>query len=116
MPSTIATRPGPCDSPAVVKRKRVLMPRLGYLRAAARIASSGASRPVQIRKREGALPDEDLDSVDDGRPGGLGRGQQPARLLAVDEVDDGLPGGEAAGDRAAARRRGPRRAGRRRWC
>ena len=70
MPSTIATSPGPCDSPAVVKRNVVIARKaIGARRSAAR-------RPHHVERRlaagpdlqrERALLDEDLEPVDDGR-------------------------------------------------
>ena len=123
MPSTIATSPGPCDSPAVVKRNAVIGAKAigaearDQPRAAARIASSGGSRPVQISQREGSLADEDLDPVDDGRARASAAASSSAvGPLAVDHVDDGLARGEAVGARAAAPRTGPRRAARPRSC
>src|ERR1700754_196346 len=110
IPSTIATSPGPCDSPAVVKRNAVIGgkaiggPRAGCWRRwpRKRSAAGGGAHRVDVgfapgpdRERERALLDEDLEPVDGGRAGGLGGGEDRARLLAVGHVDDQLPGLEA---------------------
>src|SRR5262249_45157003 len=84
IPSTIATSPGPCDSPAVVKRKLV-MGGEGYRRGST--AGGGAHR-VERRlasgpqfERERALLDQHLEAVDGGGAAGRGGGKQWARSL-----------------------------------
>src|SRR4051794_542344 len=96
MPSTIATSPGPCDSPAVVNLNAVIG-RQGYRRAArsvwrpmarqmhraARSTAGGGAHDVDRGlpvgpdlEGDGALLDEDLDAVDGRRTGGGSGGQQ----------------------------------------
>src|SRR4051812_47230608 len=103
MPSTIAVRPGPWDSPAVVKRKAV-MSATGYRRGVVRrwtapLAPDGGPHRLDVgvlpgpdSQRQRPLLDEHLEAVDGGRPGGLGGGEQRARLLGVDHVEDDLTG------------------------
>ena len=110
-PSTIATRPGPCDSPAVVKRKAV-MSAIGYRRVAEDFWSPWLPQLFSQRRRRASRPAAPRDrsrSPARARPGGRGsRGRRstvaPAAsaapssalgALAVDHVDDDLAGGEA---------------------
>src|SRR5690242_4950289 len=112
MPSTIATSPGPCDSPAVVKRNVVIAPRLSterllsFGRYRAHNSASARRPPHHLEvgfaagpdfQRAGALLDEDLEAVDRRRPRRPGRLQQWAWALAVDHVDDGLARSEEVG-------------------
>ena len=64
MPSTIATSPGPCDSPAVVKRNVVIAARLSAPRRFAHHVEVGLAAGPDFQ-RPGALLDEDLEPVDD---------------------------------------------------
>ena len=71
MPSTIATSPGPCDSPAVVKRNVVIAARLSAPRRLAHHVEV-RSAPGPDFQRQRPLLDEDLEAVDDGGAGAFG--------------------------------------------
>ena len=95
MPSTIATSPGPCDSPAVVKRKVVIAARLSAPRRLAHHVEVGPAAGPDFQ-RPGTLLDEDLEAVDDRGASAFGRFEEAAAALAVDHVDDRLVVGELA--------------------
>ncbi len=107
MPSTIATRPGPCDSPAVVKRKPLIAAKAirrgrgprgrggrATARAAARIVASGGSRPLHTASDSAPWRTRTSIPSTVSAPAAAAASSRRGRPLAVDHVDDDLAGVE----------------------